>query len=214
MGLAGTQRAASNAMTRGRSPKRVTVSGHGDWDMGERALTGKRILMVIAPEDFRDEELFTPKAIFEAEGATVTIASTRLGPARGMLGGSASPDLLIADARADDYDAIVVVGGMGSPTYLWPNEALHRLLQEADARGKIIGAICLSPAVLARAGLLRGRRATVYVTEASLSELHRGGARYQEVDVVTDGRIITASGPQAAAEFGRAISAELAGRSV
>ncbi|MCX7751700.1 MAG: DJ-1/PfpI family protein [Blastocatellia bacterium] len=180
--------------------------------MEEKGLKGKRILMVIAPEEFRDEELFTPKEIFEAEGAEVKIASTRLGPARGMLGESASPDLLIADARADDYDAIVVVGGMGSPTYLWSNEALHRLLHEADEKGKIIGAICLSPAVLARAGLLRGRRATVYVTEDSMHELQRGGAHYQGVDVVTDGRIITASGPQAAAEFGRAICAQLGAR--
>jgi protease I len=177
------------------------------------SLMGKRILMVIAPEEFRDEELFTPKEIFEAEGATVTIASTRLGPARGMLGGRASPDLLITDARADDYDAIVVVGGMGSPTHLWPNEDLHRLLREADEKGKLIGAICLSPAVLARAGLLRGRRATVYVTEDSLRELQRGGAQYHSADVVTDGRIITASGPHAAAEFGRAICAQLATRS-
>ncbi|GBC83359.1 Putative cysteine protease YraA [bacterium HR10] len=178
------------------------------------AVKGKRILMVIAPEDFRDEELFTPKQIFEAGGAEVTIASTRLGLARGMLGGSASPDLLIAEARAEDYDAIVVVGGMGSPTHLWADEALHRLLREADEKGKIIGAICLSPAVLARAGLLRGRRATVYVTDESMSELRRGGAHYQQVDVVTDGRIVTASGPHAAAEFGRAIVAQLASRSV
>jgi len=174
---------------------------------------GRRILMVIAPEEFRDEELFTPKEIFEAEGAEVKIASTRLGPARGMLGGSAEPDLLIADARADEYDVIVVVGGMGSPTYLWPDEALHRLLREAEQKGKIIGAICLSPAVLARAGLLRGRRATVYATADSLRELQHGGALYQSVDVVTDGRIITASGPHAAAEFGRAICAQLVARS-
>ena len=80
---------------------------------GPLAVKGKRILMVIAPEDFRDEELFTPMGIFEAEGAEVTIASTRLGLARGMLGESASPDLLIAEARAEDYAAIVVVGGMG-----------------------------------------------------------------------------------------------------
>ncbi len=171
----------------------------------EKKLSGRRVLMVIAPEEFRDEELFTPKGLLEAEGADVKIASARRGVARGMLGGSASPDLLLSEARADDYEAIVVVGGMGSPTYLWPDETLHRLLREAHEKGKVIGAICLSGVVLARAGLLHGRRATVYATEESLRELSQGGAHYQPQDVVTDGRIVTASGPQAAADFGRAL---------
>lgn len=181
--------------------------------MAEKKLTGKKILMVICPENFRDEELYTPKEIFEQEGAEVKIAAPRLGTAHGMLGRTAQPDLLISQANAGDYDAVVVVGGMGSPTYLWADGQLHALLREAEQRGKVIGAICLSGAVLARAGLLRGRQATVYATDESLKELTQGGALYTSQDVVADGKIVTASGPHAAPEFARAIVSELTARS-
>jgi len=177
--------------------------------MPEGKLSGKRILMVISPENFRDEELFQPKEIFVKEGAQVEIASKSLRPARGMLGGTAKPDLLISDARADDYDAVVVVGGMGSPEYLWANSQLHNLLRMANTQGKIIGAICLSGAVLARAGLLEGRRATVYKTKDSLKEFEKGGAKYSSDDVVTDDRFVTASGPHVAMDFARAIVKKL-----
>lgn len=181
--------------------------------MSEKKLAGKKILMVICPENFRDEELYTPKEIFEQEGAEVKIAASRLGVARGMLGRTAQPDLLISQANAGDYDALVVVGGMGSPTSLWADGQLHALLRDAEQRGKVIGAICLSGAVLARAGLLRDRRATVYATDESLKELTQGGARYTSEDVVADGKIITASGPHASAEFARAIVSQVAARS-
>jgi protease I len=177
--------------------------------MTEKRLSGKKVLMVISPEEFRDEELFVPRELLQNEGAEVKTASRSLGVARGMLGGTAIPDLLVSDAKADDYDAVVVVGGLGSPEYLWPDEHLHRLLRKADGGGKVIGAICLSGAVLARAGLLRGRAATVYKTKESLAEFEKGQAKYSAEDVVTDGRLVTASGPHVAAQFGQAIVAKL-----
>jgi protease I len=179
--------------------------------MSETKLTGKKILMVICPEQFRDEELFTPKELFERAGAEVKVASRSLGRAKGMLGGTVTPDLLISDAQADEYDAVVVVGGMGSPEYLWPDERLHHLLRAADAKRKIIGAICLSGAVVARAGLLQGRRATVYKTGDSLKEFEKAGASYSSEDVVIDDRLVTGSGPHVAAEFGQAIVDKLSG---
>jgi protease I len=175
----------------------------------EVAIMSKNVLMVIAPEEFRDEELFQPKEILEKQGAQVKIASKTLGTAKGMLGGTATPDLLISEARAVDYDAIVVVGGIGSPEYLWSDETLHTLLRTAEAQDKVIGAICLSGAVLARAGLLKHRRATVYKTADSLKEFEKAGAEYTAEDVVVDDRLITASGPHVAAEFGRAIANQL-----
>jgi protease I len=178
--------------------------------MSEGRLTGKRILMVIAPEQFRDEELFETKSVLEGEGAKVQVACRNLATASGMLGGSARPDLLISECSAGDWDAVVVVGGMGSPEHLWPDSTLHQLLQQSHARGGVVGAICLSGAVLARAGLLGGRRATVYKTDESLAELRRGGANYIADDVVTDGQLVTASGPHAATSFGKAIADALA----
>lgn len=179
--------------------------------MGEQFLSGKKVLMVIAPENFRDEELFEPRAVFEKASARVRLASSSLEKARGMLGGVANPDLLLSDARAEDYDAVVVVGGSGSPEYLWGNETLHRLVRNADAQGKVISAICLAGVVLARAGLLTGRRATVYKTRESLREYEKAGVKYSKEEVVTDDRFITAVGPNVATEFGEAIARKLGG---
>lgn len=168
-------------------------------------LAGKNILMVIAPEQFRDEELNHPKEIFEKEGGKVKIACKRTGKCSGMFGAVASPDMLIKDAKAVDYDAVVVVGGMGSPDHLWGDAQLHKLLQDADKAGKVVAAICLSGAVLARAGVLKNKEATVFETSDSLKELQKGGAKFIRKDVVTAGKTITADGPEAARDFGRAI---------
>jgi len=178
--------------------------------MDKKRLSNKRVVMVIAPEQFRDEELFEPKAVLEREGAAVVVASKRLGKAVGMLGGSYTPEKLLAEVSGREYAAVLVVGGMGSPTHLWEDETLHKILQDAERAGKIVGAICLSGAVLAKAGVLTGRKATVYKTDESVAALRKGGASYVTEDVVVDGRIVTASGPQAATKFGEAVARLLA----
>lgn len=178
--------------------------------MSDKSLSAKRVLMVIPPEDFRDEELFEPRSILEARGAKVVIAAKRLGTVTGMLGGAVRPDLLIADAEGADYDAIIVVGGSGSPTFLWNDGTLHELLRAAAAQERVIAAICLSGVVLARAGLLTGRRATVYKTRESLLEFERAGVRPTRDGLVVDGRLVTAVGPHVARQFGEAIADLLA----
>ncbi len=157
-----------------------------------RSLEGRHVLMVIAPTDFRDEELLEPKAFFEAEGAVVEIVSTTAGLARGMQGADVKPDLTVEAADPDRYAAIV--GGARAPTYLWENGTLHALLRVTHADGIPVAAICLSGAVAARAGLLRGLRATVYGLPRAKHELLRGGALYVEEDVVVAGGVVTAAG--------------------
>ena len=177
--------------------------------MAEKRLQGIRVLMVIAPEEFRDEELLTPQEILTDNGARVDVASTRSGEASGMLGATVKPNLVLADAKAQDYQALIVVGGMGSPEHLWHEPKLHQLLQELHKSGKVVAGICLSGAVLANAGVLNGRKATVYATPESLQALKDGKAQYIEEPVVHDGKVITADGPEAAEEFGETITNEL-----
>jgi protease I len=98
------------------------------------------------------------------------------------------------------------VGGVGAPEYLWSHAGLHALLRDAYAHRRPIGAICLSGAVLANAGLLEGRRATVYRTDRSLAAFRAGGATYVNEPVVTDGPIVTAHGPAAARAFAAALA--------
>ncbi len=170
----------------------------------------RRILMVIAPKDFRDEEFFEPYRIFTREqGWSAIVASTEVGTAHGMLGGTQMVDTRIADQKADDYDALVVVGGMGSPQYLWHDEPLLQLVRDFESAGKVVGAICLSGAVLAKAGILAGRNATVWEAPESIAEFEKGNARYIKQDVVVDGHIVTSNGPHAASAFGQELVDQL-----
>ncbi|MGC8937041.1 MAG: DJ-1/PfpI family protein [Candidatus Methanomethylicaceae archaeon] len=164
-----------------------------------------KILFVVAEKGFRDEEYYIPREIIENAGHRVTLASTGKGPAHGKLGLVMRPDMIVDDVNPQEYDGIVIPGGPGSPTYLWNNQKLQSLAKEILHRGGVVAAICLAPVVLARAGLLQGRKCTVYPTPESLSEMRRGGGILQDLDVVVDGRIITANGPEASRRFGEAI---------
>ena len=109
----------------------------------EGALSEKKILMVIASRDFRDEEFQEPYSLFLKEGAKVVVSSSDTNEALGMLGMKIKPDKLIEYVNPLDFDAIVLVGGSGS-TALWNNEKLHEHLRSSYKNGKVIGAICLS----------------------------------------------------------------------
>lgn len=167
--------------------------------------TLRRVLCVIAPERFRDEELAEPKRALEAAGYAVTVASTRPGTASGMLGARVAVETTVAHAAAGELGALVIAGGAGAPTHLWDSEPLRRLAAAVHRAGKPVAAICLAPPVLARAGLLAGRPATTFPTRRAILELKRGGATYVPEPVVRHGTILTASGPEAAVAFGAAL---------
>lgn len=173
------------------------------------AASGKKVVMIIASQNFRDEELLKPKEILEKNGYQVTIASSSLGEATGMLGAKVKPDILFTDINVADYDAIVFVGGTGSSEY-WENATAHQLAQAAVAQGKVLGAICIAPITLAKAGVLKGKKATVWQSETG--RLISSGAFYTGASVEVDGKIITADGPTSAEAFGKALVAALASK--
>jgi protease I len=157
------------------------------------------VLMVIAPDGFRDEELFEPRWSLERAGHTVTLASTRAGRCTGTGGASvmATQDLSVVNTRF--HDAGVFVGGPGARELFEDPDAL-RIARELNAAGKLVGAICLAPVILARAGVLRGKRATASPTE--VRELIGAHAQLRSLGVVHDGNIVTSSGPDHAHAFG------------
>lgn len=168
-------------------------------------MAGKKVLMVIAQENFRDEEFFEPKKVLEDNGIDVTVASSSKETAIGMLGGTAKPDIKISDANMDDYDAIVISGGSGSKEYLWDNKDLHKLVNKAYSDNKIVSAICVSPVVLAKSGILEGKNVTVFDDPNSINEIKECGACYENESVVTCENIITGKGPDYAEEFGKEV---------
>jgi len=171
-------------------------------------LEGTRVVMVIAHRDFRDEELLKPQALLEKAGAQVTVASSSLEPATGALGAKVTPDVLLKDVDADAYEAVVFIGGPGAKEY-WDDRTAHALARAGVEQGKVVAAICIAPVTLANAGLLDGKKATVWRTESG--RLRAQGADYTGAEVEVDGRLITSNGPEAAEEFGKAIAEALAG---
>jgi protease I len=102
----------------------------------------KRVVMIIAARNFRDEELQKPKEILERQGARVTIASTNLDEAVGMFGTRIRPEILLKDVIVHDYDAIIFVGGIGATQY-WDDPVAHKIAQESVKQDKVLGAICV-----------------------------------------------------------------------
>ncbi len=165
-------------------------------------LQGKKVLMIIASQNFRDEELFKPRELFIKEGMEVVLASSSLKTSRGMLGATVKPDILINNIKAEDFEAIIFVGGTGASEY-WNNPIAHKIVKEAVSLNKLICAICIAPVTLANAGILDEKKATVFRSE--VKAIKRKGAIYTGKAVEVDGNIITAEGPQAAEEFGKTI---------
>lgn len=161
------------------------------------------VLMVIAPEMFRDEEYEHPREVLERRGATVTVASTVAGQCKGRFGLVATADVALADVDPALYDAVLFVGGAGASVYFDDPVALSLAKSMYDA-GRIVSAICIAPSVLAHAGLLTGKRATSFPSQED--ELRAAGALYTGNPVQTDGRIVTANGPESAYGFGEAVA--------
>ncbi len=167
-----------------------------------------RVLMIIPPERFRDEELFETRSVLEGCGHGITIASTRRGACPGSRGGSAVAERALTEVDPAGYDALVFVGGGGS-TLLFNDLQAQGLARRAAGLGRVVAAICLAPVILANAGVLAGRRATVAGTKSGVIEA--AGAVYTGPGVTVDGRIITANAPKASRLFGQRICEVLAG---
>jgi protease I len=162
------------------------------------------VLMVIAPQDFRDEEFQLPYEALRAAGAQIIVASVHAGVCTGMLGATVSADSALGDIHKSDWDLIVCVGGSGAACY-FDDTHLWNLLSNSVVAGLPIAAICIAPTTLAHAGLLKGLRATAWPDCRADLEAH--GAQWVDDDVVVDtaktgATVVTACGPQAAKSFG------------
>lgn len=173
----------------------------------QEKLKNKKIVFIVASRDFRDEEYFVPKGILESLGAEIKTASNKPGTAVGADGGEVRIDFLVSEINPADFDAIIFTGGPGCLKNL-DDENSYRLAKEIIAKDKTLAAICISPVILAKAGVLKGKSATVWTSpmdKSAVRILENNGATYKELPVAIDGKIITADGPSSAEEFGRAI---------
>jgi len=163
----------------------------------------KTALLVIAQEIFRDEEYAHPKAVLEARGVAVTTASLQPGLAVGKLGMTAVAEIDVATAGSRQWDCVAFIGGAGASVFFDDPDA-HALARDTLAAGAVVGAICIAPSILARAGLLPGVPATAFASQRD--DLVEHGAVWVQAPVVVSGRIVTANGPDAAHEFGQRLA--------
>lgn len=161
-----------------------------------------KILLIVAPHNFRDEEYFIPRDIFLKNGFEVFTASIKKEVASGIYGGEARVDFLIEDIKIGDYRAIVFVGGEGAMKYL-DNEEVYTFIKKIPP-SIILSAICIAPLILLNAGVLKNRKVTVWsspLERTSIKMIEEKGAFYLEEEVVCDKNIITAKGPEVAEKF-------------
>lgn len=167
----------------------------------------KKVVALIAFKEYRDIELFIPKQIIEKTGIDFYVASSNLGKAIGADGGDVRVDLLLEKLDVDNFDAIIFIGGPGSLEYL-DNDLSYSIAKEAVLKEKLLASICISPIILAKAGVLEGKKATVWsstMNKGGIKEIEENGGFYIDQPVVVDGNIITANGPGAAKNFANKI---------
>jgi protease I len=162
----------------------------------------KRAVFVTAPETFRDEEYYKPKKVLEEAGVEVITASTKTGELKGRFGFKTTSTLLIQDINPNDFDTIAYIGGGGSSVF-FSNPYALKLANNFFKCGKPTASICIAGVILANAGILKGKKATVFAD--GIEALTKGGAIYTGASIETDENIITANGPEAAEDFGKAI---------
>ena len=170
----------------------------------------EKILMVLAPEQYQEEELNVPRDYFQSMGYSVVLTAKGVKTANGMDGESAQVDLDLSEVKLSDYVAVVFVGGEGIYNLkLYEDLDYQALAKSANGQGMLIGAICLGPWILADAGILSGISATASETDHIKSK----GAIVSDEAVIQDGNIITGNGPSASEEFARAMVEALKAKS-
>lgn len=162
----------------------------------------KKVVMIIAKNNFRDEEYLQPKEILTKAKVDITTASSSKGTARGMFGAAQNVDITIEEIDVKNYDAVIFIGGGGATEY-FDNLQAHKIARDTISGKKNLGAICIAPVTLAKAGVLKNKKATVFSSE--IDEIKKYGGNYTGEKVEIDGNIVTASGPEAAKQFGEKV---------
>lgn len=171
-------------------------------------------ILIMASDRFEESELFGPRDILLDAGAKVTVAAPEMGMILGTVrdepGRSIEVDMLIVDAEAGAYDALLLPGGVSNPDHLRTNPRAVALIRQFAEMGKPVAAICHAPWLLVEADLLRGREATCW--PSIRTDIANAGASLSGDSVAVDGNIITAKGPDDVPAFTEALVTAIAAR--
>jgi protease I len=164
-------------------------------------------VLIIASDGFEESELFGPREILLGQGAEVVIASPDLKPIQATVhddpGKTIRPDLTVDQVSAEDFDALIVPGGVRNPDHLRTNKAAVALVRTFAEQGKPVAAICHGPWLLVEADVLRGRTATSW--PSIRTDLRNAGANVVDEAAVIDGNIVTSRKPEDVSAFTEAL---------
>ena len=167
-----------------------------------------RVLIPLA-NGCEELEAVTIIDLLRRAGIEVVTAGLTDGPVTASRGVVMIPDHSLDQVLDDDFDMMVLPGGLPGADHLDADPRIHALLQRLAEQGRYTAAICAAPKVLLNAGLLDGHKATAY--PGVMDDLMNPGSQYVRDPVVTDGKVVTSRGPGTAMEFALTLIEQLSG---
>lgn len=159
-------------------------------------ISGKTVA-ILATHGFEQSELEVPLRRLREAGATVRVVSPEAGEIRGWEGKDwgrpVKVDVALADARPDDYDAVVLPGGQINPDLLRADKDALAFIKAVFDQKKVVAAVCHGPWLLIETGIAKGRKATSY--HSIRTDMINAGARWEDSEVVNDKGVITSRNP-------------------
>ena len=169
-------------------------------------LNGKKVAILVA-DGFEQVELTEPRKALEEAGAKTSIVSPEKGKVKGWQhtewGDEMPVDVPLGKAKADEFDALLLPGGVMNPDHLRRNPEAQKFVKAFFDAGKPVAAICHGPWTLIDAGVARGRKMTSY--ESIQSDLKNAGVEWSDQEVVVDGNLVTSRKPDDIPAFNRAM---------
>jgi protease I len=169
-------------------------------------LNGKKIA-ILATDGFEQSELLEPRKALDEAGATTVVIAPKAGRIKGWnhtdWGESVKVDKTLADANPQEYDALVLPGGVMNPDHLRMDPSAVNFVRQFVSTGKTVAAICHGPWTLIEAGAVKGKTMTSW--PSIKSDLKNAGANWVDQEVVTDGQLITSRKPDDIPAFNKAI---------
>ena len=165
--------------------------------MSENKLEGKTVAFLVANEGIEQVELTEPWKAVEEAGGTPELVSLEEGEIQGFnhydKADTFKVDRTVEEARADDYDALVIPGGVGNPDTMRGDENAVQLVRDFFEQGKPVGAICHGPWMLVEAGVVRGRKVASW--PSLQTDIRNAGGEWVDEEVVVDNGLVTSRKP-------------------
>lgn len=174
-------------------------------------LDGKKVAILVT-DGFEESEMVKPRAALEKAGAETSLISPKKGKVKAWdtddFGGEYEVDVPLNEANPNDYDALLLPGGVMNPDKLRMDPTAVKFAWDFFHRGKPVAAICHGPQLLIEAGVVRGRTLTSY--PSLQTDLINAGAKWVDEAVVTDNGLVTSRRPADIPKFNEKMIEEIA----